>query len=1722
MSLETSLRQATLSLVSLLVLAACGGGSDPSGPGTGAAAASADVRRQALTVPPGTPIPADAHQKGLFGAVRSWPLIAVHATLMADGRVLSYGTRESGQQTAYFIYDIWNPADSSHLTLSNTTQTDIFCSSQVGIPGSNSVFIAGGDNWTGTRTTNTGNNNSNVLDGGSNALARGGNMNRARWYSSSTVLPNGEIYIQGGTGGTDYPEIRAADGSFRLLSGASTAHLSYDFPRNFVAPNGRIFGYDTAGRMYTVNPGGQGTIQNLGQFNSAFAGSDSSAAMFAPGRILQFGGNSNQAAVIDINGASPSVTQTGSMLRQRRLSVATLLADGQVLATGGSRVWNEMVDVSYEAEIWNPSTGQWTAGARAQRSRLYHGNALLLPDASVLIVGGGAPGPENNTNAEIYYPPYLFKAGGVAASRPTITAAPTVVDTGRTVQISVTGSRPISRVGFVKNGSGTHGFNLEQRFVQLPFAAQGTAAQGQTLSVQIPSRAADIPPGMWMLFAIDDTGAPSVARLIRVNVARAADVATAPTLASPGNQAGVVGTPVSLALAASDPNGDRLRYSASGLPAGLQLDPDTGRISGTPSAAGTASVMLGVSDGFNSANVTVGWTITNPVPLVLAPPAAVAPSVSGGLAAFTASATGQNVRYRWDFGDGTPVTSASASGSVTHRFATPGTFYVTAIVQDDRGAEQRATFLHNVHLPLASSAPSRSTALLLEPRPAGDDRLWVVNPDNDSVSVFDSVTRTRLAEIPVGRSPRTLALAGTSAVWVTNQRGASISVIDTQSLAVTRTIAMPRASQPWGIVTSPAGGFALVTLAASGQLLKLDLATRATLATVDVGAHPQHLALDSGGTRALVSRFITPPLPGESTTTPQAPAGSGAEVRVVATQNLTPVKTIVLAHGNRPDAENQGRGLPNYLGATAISPDGTQAWVPSKLDNVMRGMARDGLPLNFQNTVRAVSSRVAMDSLQEDLAARIDHDNASLASAAAFDPYGVYLFVALETSREVAVIDAHRGQQLFRIGVGRAPQALAVAPDRRRLYVSNFMDRSVDVIDLSPLVDQGLASARPLATLATVGVEKLSAEVFKGKQLFYDAKDTRLARDSYMSCASCHQDGGHDGRVWDLTGMGEGLRNTISLRGRGNGHGRLHWSGNFDEVQDFEGQIRGLAGGTGLMADDRFLAGTRREPLGLPKAGQSTDLDALAAYVNSLTTFDPSPARTAAGGLSATAQRGSTSFAARCSSCHAGAAFSDSDNRVLRDIGTIKASSGQRLGLQLMPGADTPTLRDAWDTAPYLHDGSAPTLEAAIRGHVDLSLTAAEVADLAEYVRQIGSEEARAPGAGSNLIVRAIATLANAIGAFFEVRVNEQVVGRGQLDATGWVDLAFDTASFAAGAGIDVIFGNDALVGGEDRNLGIQSITLNGSVGVLSTSAGVMIDAGRGADALDGQDSFEALSTGGWLPWDGAIRFTAPPAVGGGSDRVTVRAAGTSAGGVWPVVELRINGQLAGSRSVTATPSDLVFEVPPVRVGDRVDVVFVNDELVNGEDRNLVVEAVTVRGSRLTPATPGVTIDIGSGEAAWDGLNVVAGDLHGGWVPWNAAMRFTAPATGTDTIDVRARATLAGGVGAVMQVWHQGVLVGTVTVGNTQWQDFRFTAPAVSPNDRIDVVFTNDATLQGEDRNLIVGSVTVRGQQLSPTDASAVLDAGVGAAAFDGADTVPASSFGGWIPWDGALRLRAR
>ncbi len=801
-----------------------------------------------------------------------------------------------------------------------------------------------------------------------------------------------------------------------------------------------------------------------------------------------------------------------------------------------------------------------------------------------------------------------------------------------------------------------------------------------------------------------------------------------PVVNTPADQVSNPGQLVTLNIIASD-EAELLAYAATGLPPGLAINPTTGVISGKPAAVGNHAVNVMVTDSAGATStVNFNWRVIDPqstTPLVTAPILGI-----GTATAYTVSMPGDTsgLSYAWDFGDGTPETAYAATPANNHLYAAPGVYTVTLLVKAADGQITTHRFNQAIVGATTAGKPAASTSVLVEPASASyGERLWVANPDADTVSVFDAATRAKLGEIAVGKAPRTLTFLGGARrqVWVANRDSASLSVIDAATRAVVKTVAMPHASQPHGIVASPAGDRLFVTLEATGRLLQLD-GNGAMVADLYVGPDPRHLSVDSTGAQVLVSRFISPPLPGEGTAAVQTSTNGvhrGGEVLVVNTATMGLRGTVVLRHSEKADSAVQGRGIPNYLGAALIAPDGLSAWVPSKQDNIKRGQLRDGLQLDFQNTVRAVSSRIDLRTLAEVPSARIDFDNAGVASAGVFHPSGAYLFTVLEASRHLVVVDPVGQRELFRVNTGRAPQGVALSTDGRTLFVSNFMDRSIGVYDLSRLLDHGQMNLPLAATLPAVAMEKLPAQVLKGKQFFYDAADPRLARDGYMSCASCHNDGGHDGRTWDMTGRGEGLRNTISLRGRAGAQGLLHWSGNFDEVQDFEAQIRSLAAGTGLMTDADFNAGTRNQPLGNAKKGISTDLDALAAYVASLNTVPPSPHRNPDGTLTAAGVAGRTVFAAQCASCHGGTAFTSSAAGNLKDVGTLKPTSGKRLGAPLT-GIDIPTLRAVWATGPFLHDGSAPTLEAAINAHTKLpALSAADLASVSAFVRQIDGTE---------------------------------------------------------------------------------------------------------------------------------------------------------------------------------------------------------------------------------------------------------------------------------------------------------------------------------------------------------------------------------------------------------------
>ena len=628
-----------------------------------------------------------------------------------------------------------------------------------------------------------------------------------------------------------------------------------------------------------------------------------------------------------------------------------------------------------------------------------------------------------------------------------------------------------------------------------------------------------------------------------------------------------------------------------------------------------------------------------------------------------------------------------------------------------------------VHRPLTANEPARSSTVIVT---ADQARAWAVNSDADTVTAVDTRHLNKAFETNVGLSPRTLAQAPDGTIWVVNEGSHDISVLDSGNGVLIDTIDLPYASMPYGIAFAPDGSAAYVTLQALGRLLRIDPAARTIVHSLALGPDAsgivpklRGIAIDNDSNRILVTRFVSSEWGGEI-----------YDVDVLG-QTTRTRRIIALAIDPGPDTTHGGRGIPNYISSLAISPDGVHARVPSKKDNIERGVFRDGQALTHESAVRTVISQIDLPSGHEDLAGRIDLDEQDMAFALAFSPLGDLLFTAIQGKNTVTVIDVYSGVEIAGIPTGLAPQGLTL-DDQGRLYVQNFMSRSLSVFDVATLLTGTDNSAQLLAEIDLVANETLSDEVLLGKQIFYDASSSKMSLEGYISCASCHLDGGQDGRTWDFTDHGEGLRNTISLQGRGGVllHGSVHWTGNFNEIQDLENDIRSHFGGSGFMSDEDFNSGTRSDPLGDPKAGLSTELDALAAYVSSLTSVPFSPYRNADGSLTAEGELGKQVFANEgCGNCHSGTQFTDSAPGVLHDIGTISSASGGRSG-QLLAGFDTPTLKGVWATAPYLHDGSALTLSQAVDAHSDVSLSESALRALVSYLQQIDETPPPSPRGG--------------------------------------------------------------------------------------------------------------------------------------------------------------------------------------------------------------------------------------------------------------------------------------------------------------------------------------------------------------------------------------------------------
>ena len=456
---------------------------------------------------------------GRWGNPFNWPVQAVHAIMTPQGDIMSYGFRDGSGNL--YDYDVWKPdlgtADASHTTFASDQGVFSFCNASIVMPANGNILMPGG---TKLNSDNAGVADVPIYDTVTGGLSRAPDMANRRWYPTTVTLPDGEILVAGGRDvagvAINTPEIYSPEANqWRSLFGANMAGLDWSYPRLWVAGDGRVFGI-SRNEMYYINPLQSGALQRVGSFSAEFqTHGEGTAVMYRPGKILQVGGNiggGTNAVVIDINGPSPVVREVEDMgVSRSAWSSSQVLADGKVMISGGSRLVNDAVTAALNPEIWDPDTEEWTVLSGFKWPRLYHSNSILLKDATVMIAGGGNPGPVTNYNAEIFSPPYLFNDDGSPAVRPEITGAPEQGAYGQQITLNTRASE-VSKVTFVKTSAVTHSFNVEQRYMELPFSSNDNG----TIQVGLPVSPNVATPGFYMMFVVNESGTPSEAAIIKL------------------------------------------------------------------------------------------------------------------------------------------------------------------------------------------------------------------------------------------------------------------------------------------------------------------------------------------------------------------------------------------------------------------------------------------------------------------------------------------------------------------------------------------------------------------------------------------------------------------------------------------------------------------------------------------------------------------------------------------------------------------------------------------------------------------------------------------------------------------------------------------------------------------------------------------------------------------------------------------------------------------------------------------------------------------------------------------------------------------------------------------------------------------------------------------------------------------------------------------------------
>lgn len=545
---------------------------------------------------------------------------------------------------------------------------------------------------------------------------------------------------------------------------------------------------------------------------------------------------------------------------------------------------------------------------------------------------------------------------------------------------------------------------------------------------------------------------------------------------------------------------------------------------------------------------------------------------------------------------------------------------------------------------------------------AEGSKLYVIAQEADFLIEVDLQNNEILSKTKVGYRPHSVVLTkDQKTAIVSNQWANNVYFINLETKEITDSV--QTGGGPAGMALSNDGLLLYVANTYTNNISVVDIAQKQEIKRLHAGNFPTNVAVSPADDFVFVASQRTVPI--EFRTEPQTELtvlnASNQRVKdrkyfksahIMENVAVTPsgdmaITTLVRPKNNVPSVQiesgwmiNHGIGVIMQDGRTAqLLLDEPNAFYPDPYDVVIHP---NGKLAYVSHSGVDVVSVIDLDNIRELLADATDEDLKVFAN-----------HLGLSSKYVVA-----------RISTGANPKGLEISPDGKFVYVVERMEDRISIID-----------TEKLEVVNTIDLEGPGRVTYtrEGGKLFNNAGHTFH---NQYSCYTCHPDGHEDGLTYDLTGAGRDLANVQTLRDLA-GTAPFKWIGTNQSVYKQCG-----------MRFSMFV--TRTESF------NPEELDAVVAYIMRELTHPPNLHRSVNAELTEAQKRGKEIYYRtmttdgreipekdRCVTCHNGPNYS---NYEMADVGTLKDNDSPTL-------FDAPNLNNVYESAPYLHDGSAATLE---------------------------------------------------------------------------------------------------------------------------------------------------------------------------------------------------------------------------------------------------------------------------------------------------------------------------------------------------------------------------------------------------------------------------------------------